>query len=228
MAHPKQFALVVEDHPQTVYAVRPVLSKLQLEVKTVASVQEAVRKLEREQFDLIVIDRNLPDGDGLDVLEELQGSALPARVLVLSSRAQVEEKIAGFEAGADEYLPKPFSSDELHARVRALLRRGKILKQECLEFEGLRYYPAERVLLAGEAELRLSVLPAKMLELLLRSVTKTVSRSTLMNSLWPAEKYPQDASVDVLASRLRRAIAPSGITVKAKPGVGYCLVRLTL
>ena len=223
MANSRGKVLMVEDHPQTVYAVRPVFSHLQLQIDHVGSVQEAMHRMSTQHYDLVIVDRNLPDGDGLEVLEELQSSALPSRVLVLSQRSEMQEKMAGFEAGADDYLPKPFSAQELSARVRALLRRGQKIEEESLSFAQLTFYPAQALLEIGGETFHLSALPAKMLELLLRSQTKTVTREQLMNTLWPSEKYPQQASVDVLASRLRKTLKPFGVLIRSKPGIGYAL-----
>lgn len=228
MAKPKVSVLMVEDHPQTVYTVRPLFSQLQMDVSHASSVSAALNSLAKEHYDLLVVDRNLPDGDGLEVLEELKQTALPSRVLVLSHKGQSHEKAEGLDAGADDYLPKPFSSDEFRARVRALMRRGPAAAQEVLEYEELQYFPNERTLRSQGRDVRLSALPARMLELLLRSSTHSVSRQTLMNTLWPADKYPQDSSVDVLASRLRKVLLPLGMTVKAHPGTGYSLGRRTL
>ncbi|MBU6207516.1 MAG: response regulator, partial [Alphaproteobacteria bacterium] len=130
--------LVVEDQERLADFLKRSLSERSYTVTAVSTCAGANDAISESTFDVVVLDLNLPDGDGLDLLIEWRHSGFVEPVLILSARDTVADRIRGLDLGADDYLPKPFSIDELLAHVRALLRRQAAVKQSTLEHNGLR------------------------------------------------------------------------------------------
>ncbi len=215
--------LVVEDDP----GLAPFLVKALEEASHVAdragSLAEARRRLAETRYDLVSVDVQLPDGSGLGLLAEMRGGGHRAPVLVLSSRATVPERVAGLDAGADDYLAKPFSLDEYLSRVRALLRRtggqaDPVLRMGAIACDE----SAHRVTCAGK-DVDLTPKEFAVLRLFLRSPGAVITRSQVVNSVWKWAFEGYSNVVDVHVSSLRRKLKGSGLRFRSVPKVGYVL-----
>jgi two-component system, OmpR family, copper resistance phosphate regulon response regulator CusR len=188
----------------------------------------ACRRLREEEWDLAILDLLLPARSGFDVLGELSLAANQVPVLVLSARRSVEDKVAALDAGATDFLAKPFALDELLARVRALLRRGRSPAETEPRGEAdLLVFTLDgrsRTLCWGDGRtLSLSEREFGLLEYLVRSPNQTVSRERILNAVWEYQFDPRSNVVDVYVGRLRRKLHPA-IRIETVRGGGYRLM----
>ena len=183
---------------------------------------EAREFLRAGGFAAIVLDWMLPDGSGPDLCAELRALGDATPILMLTARAGVEDRVAGLDAGADDYLKKPFAAAELAARVRALLRRGPRLVESRLTLGPIEIDAASRLAVAGGRELPLTAREFDILEVLARHRGRIVTRSNLLIAVW-GEGVNSGESLDVLLTRLRRKLAEAGApdVVRTHRGVGY-------
>lgn len=158
------------------------------------------------EYDLIILDLNLPKLDGLKVLEELRRHSQDQRILILSARSSVAERVEGLNLGANDYLPKPFAFAELEARVRSLLRRSYIQKDSVLTCHGIRLDTNTREVSVNGKPLALSPKEYAILEYLLLNMDKTISAETLIEHVWYSDTDYFSASVKVHLSTLRRKL----------------------
>jgi two-component system response regulator CpxR len=175
-------------------------------------------------FDLIILDVMLPVIDGFEVLAQLRRrSAVP--VIMLTARTGQQDRIAGLDAGADDYLPKPFGPEELLARIRAVLRRsGRTAdaKSQIVEAGGLRLNPRTREVWRDDEPIDLTAIEFDILDLLARSSGRIVSRDELAAALYQRESTPHERSLDVHMSHLRKKLASGERTlIRTVRGVGY-------
>ncbi|MDQ3867346.1 MAG: response regulator transcription factor [Actinomycetota bacterium] len=187
--------------------------------------EEAVRMARAIEYDAIVLDVMLPGLDGIGVCRVLRASGVWAPILMLTARDGVEDRVAGLDAGADDYLPKPFSFAELLARVRALARRGSAERPAVLVVHDLRLDPATRRVWRGEAEIRLSAKEFALLETFMRRPGRVLSRYELLEHAWDYAYENRSNVVDVYVRYLRRKIdRPFGRdSLETVRGVGYRL-----
>ena len=213
-------ALVVEDDPETRAFVVAILEEVGVDVIAASSLAGARASAHQRAFDLVVVDRMLPDGSGLDWLRELRlgGSTVPA--LLLTALREVADRVEGLEAGADDYLGKPFSPLELKARVRALLRRGQRAPRR-LEEGPLRLDLDRREAFAGTSEVPLTEREFRVLERLVSS--QGIRRDDLLEEVWGEATPETSASLDVVVSRTRRKLADRGLPDAIETVRGYGL-----
>lgn len=212
--------LVVEDDPETRAFVVAILEEIGVELIAANSLAGA-RVSERQQaFDLVIVDRMLPDGSGLEWVRELRtmGSVVPA--LLLTALREVAHRVEGLEAGADDYLGKPFAPLELKARVRALLRRGQRAPRR-LEEGSLRLDLDRREAFVGGDEVPLTEREFRVLERLVSS--QGIRREDLLEEVWGEATPETSASLDVVVSRMRRKLADRGLPDVVETVRGYGL-----
>ena len=219
--------LVVEDDPETRDFVARALGEDGLEVRT-ASRAETARKLVRDgEVDLVVLDVGLPGASGLDLCAELRREESLVPILMLTARTDVASRVEGLEAGADDYLGKPFALAELRARVRALLRRGSRPGPPgaVLEHAGVRVDVRRRRAFLGVEELPLTRRELDLLARLVRAGGVVVARETLLEDVWGADTPEAAASLEVIVSRLRRKLRQGGRAslLRNVRGIGYAL-----
>jgi two-component system response regulator MprA len=213
--------LVVDDDAPIRRMLDRTLSAEGYAVETAADGGAALAAVERSAPDLVVLDVGMPGVDGLAVSRRLRSKGLAVPVLLLTARDSVPDRVAGLDAGADDYLVKPFATEELLARVRALLRRGKS-PEELLAFADLTLDPATRVAQRGEIVLTLSEREADLLALLLRNARRVVPRDQAIGEIWEG-----DASANVVdryVSNLRRKLGDPPL-IETVRGVGFIIGR---
>lgn len=219
--------LIVEDEPKLAGAVRDGLEAEQYTVRLAATGEDGFSLATTEPFDLIVLDVMLPGRDGIQVLAALRARQVTTPVLLLTARDTVEDRVKGLDAGADDYLVKPFAFPELLARIRALLRRGRGDAETDLGVGDLVMDVARRTVSRAGRELELTQREFDLLEYLLRHRGRVVSREMLARDVWKTVvRYtPIDNVIDVHVARLRRKLddpfpTPLLHTVR---GVGFVL-----
>ncbi len=227
MSEAARRAIVVEDDPETRDFVARALREDGLEVQTAARAESARKLVQAGGVDLVVLDVGLPGVTGFELCAELRrgGSAVP--ILMLTARTDVASRVEGLEAGADDYLGKPFALAELRARVRALLRRGMRAGPPgaVLEHAGVRVDLRRRRAFLGTEELPLTRRELDLLARLVRAGGVVVERETLLEDVWGADTPEAAASLEVIVSRLRRKLAKGGgaSPLRNVRGVGYAL-----
>lgn len=177
-------------------------------------------------YDVIVLDLGLPDGDGLSLLREWRKSGFVEPVLILSARDTVDDRIAGLDHGADDYLQKPFSFEELLARVRALIRRQGAVKQTMLEHRGIQLDLLSHTVRINADAVELTSREFALLEIFMHNPGRTLTRTLISEKIW-ASHYDIDTNLlDVYMSRLRAKLEPGfdKPLFKTVRGVGYQLV----
>ncbi len=218
--------LFVEDDPQIAGAVARNLERSGFAVDHAGTLADAKACVEAQQYDVMVLDLGLPDGDGLDLVRELRHRRNPLPVLVLTARDAVSDRVAGLEAGADDYLVKPFAHEELVARLRALLRRPRDDLGDAVAVANLRYSPAAGTFTVDAGQPLL--LPRRehmLLAALLRRPGRVVTRNSLEDAIWDFAQEIESNALESHISRLRRRLARAGAKVEIRSirGVGYLL-----
>ncbi|KYP80976.1 response regulator transcription factor [Ferroacidibacillus organovorans] len=177
-------------------------------------------------YDAIILDRMLPSMDGLSVLSKLRKASVRTPVLMLTARDGIPDRVAGLNAGADDYLVKPFATEELIARIRALHRRpAELITDAWLQCDNLRFDPIERTLMtqSGESE-KLSPKEAQILELLMKHHGQVLTRRQLMDNVWGYEADVLEGVLDTYVHHLRKRLSLfQGPAIQTVRGVGYSL-----
>jgi len=199
--------LVIEDEPQLARHIARALSRQEHEVTTEQDGFAGLQAALNHPPEMIVLDLNLPNLDGSSVLAQIREAKSPARVLILTARGEVGDRIKGLKAGADDYLSKPFSMDELVARVEALGRRGMApTASDLLDVADLRMdVKHRRVSRAGKA-VQLSPREFDVLQVLMEEPTRVFSRTELCERVWQREHEYDTRTVEIFITRLRRKI----------------------
>ena len=220
--------LVVEDEPNIQELVAVNLEHAGHRVVRAASAEEAEVAIRASLPDVLVLDWMLPGESGLAFARRLRGDPrtreLP--ILMLTARAMETDKLLGLEAGADDYLTKPFSPKELAARIKAVLRRrAPQLSDDAVEVEGLRLDPASRRVTAGGRRLSLSPSEFRLLHFLMTHAGRIYTRAQLLDHVWGDHVFIEERTVDVHIRRLRKALEPSGHhrLIDTVRGAGYGL-----
>ena len=200
--------LVVEDELKVAEALRQGLEGEGYEVIVETSGEAAFYRLTTDRFDLILLDLRLPGRDGIEILSAVRRRGLQTPVVVLTARDTLEDRVVGLDAGADDYVVKPFAFAELLARIRAVTRRGRPAEAECLSLDTLVIHCAARRVTRGGAAVELTAKEFELLLHLTRHTGQVVSRDTLAREVWreAARGTALDNVIDVHVSRLRRKI----------------------
>jgi two-component system, OmpR family, response regulator MprA len=215
--------LVVDDDPPILRMLERTLAAEGYSVATALDGGDALVAVERSVPDVLVLDVGLPGLDGYTVCRRLRGKGLALPILLLTARDAVTDRVAGLDAGADDYLVKPFAAEELLARLRALLRRG-LEPDELLAFDDLVLDVRSRVAQRGMRDLELSAREADLLELLLRNRNRVVSRELALERVWGGVESASLNVVDRYVSYLRRKLGQPQL-IRTVRGVGFALER---
>jgi len=217
--------LIVEDHDELAELIVGRLADAGFPSDRVASAEDARLLIGAGDHAAILLDLGLPDGDGLDLLEWTRQRDASLPVLILTARSSIGDRVAGLNAGADDYLAKPFATDELIARVRALMRRAGANAGAALACGRLTYDPAGRVARIAATPLVLSRRETQLLELLLRHRDKAVRKSQIETLFFGLGEEFSSNAVEVGVHRLRRRLEQlaAGVEIVTLRGVGYLL-----
>ena len=214
--------LLVDDDVELGQAMREYFARRQI---VLVAVHDARRGLDRALgggFDLVLLDVMMPGLDGLELLRLLRlQSQVP--VIMLTAKTRQMDRVAGLDAGADDYLPKPFGPEELLARIRAVLRRaGRALDAvEVLEADGITLVPGAREVRCEGAVVGVTSIEYDLLEILVRSAGRTVSREAMTAAIYRRPISPFDRAIDMHVSNLRKKLGDRGASIRTVRGVGY-------
>jgi DNA-binding response OmpR family regulator len=215
--------LIAEDDPSIAEALQFALAQAGYAVDRVRDGVAADDALKSGAFGLLILDLGLPRIDGFELLRRLRKRDVSTPVLILSARDKPEEKVTGLDLGADDYLTKPFSVNELQARVRALLRRGPSAAPIVSTYAGLSFDTVGRTATLNGSALALSLHETSVLEALLNRFGRVVSKEQLLEQLYSYEKDVSQNAIEVYVHRVRKKITGSGVTVRTLYGRGYMI-----
>ena len=181
--------------------------------------------LRAQGFDLVVLDLGLPRLSGRDVLRNMRQRAMATPVLIITAADAIADRVAGLDAGADDYLTKPFALAELEARIRALIRRSHGHDQNLLVNGPLAFDTAARTATVGGCNVDLSSRELAVLELLLMRCGRVIAKEQFVEHLCGWDQDVTDNAIEVYVHRLRRKLEPAGVHVQTVRGLGYCLAK---
>jgi two-component system, OmpR family, response regulator MprA len=216
--------LVVEDDAEIADVLRRTLRQEGHEVRSVADGVAALRMAEDFSPDLVILDLGLPKLDGVEVCRRLRAES-DAPILILTARAQTDDRVEGLDSGADDYLVKPFERQELLARLRALMRRRPPRGTASLSVADLRLNPDTREVHRGDRPIELTNREFELLEYLMRNERLVISRERLLEEVWGYDPMALTNTIDVFISNLRRKLEAEGEAriLHTKRGAGYVI-----
>lgn len=217
--------LIAEDELDLAEALTVFFEKNQFSVDAVHNGQDAYDYALSGDYDAIILDVMMPKMDGIKVLQRLRKEGVQVPIMMLTAKGQTDDRIAGFNAGADDYLPKPFDPDELVCRVRAMLRRGGEYKPTLLTFGDLSLDADSGLLGCGQESTRLNGREFQIMEMFMRSPKMVFSADRIMEKIWGWDNEAEINVVWVNISNLRKKLKALGSTVSiyANRGLGYVL-----
>lgn len=204
--------LIVEDEKDLCQMIAKSLKESGYEVDIANNGNEAMELLNVENYDLIVLDLNLPEIDGMEILEEFRTFNQDTKIIILSARSQIKDKVEGLDKGANDYLSKPFHLDELEARIRSLTRRNFITNNQMLSYKNLNFDSKKRIVKIDDKEISLTRKELGILEYLLLNRGRPISQEELIDHVW-------DSSVDLFSNSIRVHI--SALRKKLKKALKY-------
>ncbi|CUH49983.1 response regulator transcription factor [Ruegeria atlantica] len=215
--------LLVEDNLDLANAIS---SRMQLDghvVDHAANLEDARAFVATEEYDLILLDIMLPDGDGREFLRQHRASRLDTPVIVLTARSQVSDRIGSLDLGADDYITKPFDHAELEARCRAVLRRKSGSSKSTIEVGGIIFDPVAGHLTVDGVTLSLRNRELRMIELFINAPGQVFSKQKLADRLFSYDDNVSDNAIEVYVGRLRKHLEKSGMKITTLRGLGYRL-----
>ncbi|RMH30422.1 MAG: DNA-binding response regulator [Planctomycetota bacterium] len=198
--------LIIEDNPKMAGAIQKGLRAHGYAADVSHSGYEGEDLASVEPYDLVILDLMLPDRDGVDVCRNLRRRCVDTPILMLTALSGTDDKVAGLDAGADDYLTKPFEFEELLARMRALLRRGEATEGRTLRCDDLELDLYTRSARRGEKEIELSNKEFALLEYLMRNPNRVLSRTQIAEKVWDMNYEPGSNVIDVYVSALRKKL----------------------
>lgn len=208
--------LLVEDNEQLNKALSTLLKRNSFTVDSAFDGEEALIYIKQYEYDVIILDIMIPIINGLEVLKRLRAMKVDTPVLMLTAKSTTEDKIVGLDLGADDYLSKPFNTEELLARIRALVRRRPVLHEEQLAFGDLRLDLSSLTLLCGDKKVVLMNKEFQIMSILMKNTNSVTSIEKITDSVWKADDYLTSDNVWVFISYLRKKIESIGSKTKIK------------
>lgn len=215
--------LIVEDNFTTARQISAMLCPDQYFTSVARTLEQARMFLEKYHYDFVLLDRNLPDGDGLTIVEDLYWSHREIPVLILSERAQLEDRLRGLRKGADEYLAKPFSMEELLLKIEKLLSKVKQLDSFSLRVGEVSVFPQSGTVCVKDGSIQLRKRECEILSFLIRHKNQMVSKEVLAENIWHNEIIPLDSTLAVYIRRIRMRLGKTGYKLKTIRGFGYLI-----
>lgn len=226
---PRMQLLLVEDDPTMQATLHRALTRRGMEVTAVGDGRAALTQWATQQPDAVILDLTLPGLDGLQVLQQARARGLRTPVLILTARGTVGDRVMGLNAGADDYLPKPFDLDELEARLRALVRRstdpppGSAMAPSNVQIGAIRYDKDSGALYLHGEVMELTPRELALMHALLAQPGHAVSKERLYELVFPGQLDVQYEAIEVVVYRLRKKLAGTGLTLMTLRGLGYLL-----
>lgn len=217
--------LIAEDEKDLADALCVLFEKNQFSVDTVGDGFSAYEYASSGEYDAIILDIMMPKLNGIDVLKRLREDSVSTPVMMLTAKGQKDDRILGFNSGADDYLPKPFDPDELIARVRALLRRSSSYTPDILRFGDISLDTGDGTLKCNNRQVKLSAREYRLMELFMRSPHTVISADRIMERIWGWDSDAETSVVWVHISNLRKKLSSIGssVSIRANRGLGYAL-----
>lgn len=215
--------LLIEDDDTLGHALREFLTAQSYSVDWIQDGDGVLPAVSQQPYDLLILDLNLPGISGLDILRSMQEGGLHVPVLILTARDGVEDRVAGLDAGADDYMTKPFELAELAARVRVFERRRTGQTQPFLQAGPLEFDPVGRQVRCGGERLALSVREVSVLEMLMVRAGRVVTKKQIIDALSAMDADFSENAVEVYIYRLRRRLELTGVAIQTVRGFGYLL-----
>lgn len=215
--------LIAEDDPVLANGIVRALTEANYAVDHVTNGLDADLMLQESVYDLVILDLGLPKMDGMEVLKKLRNAHNKVTVMILTARDAIESRVTGLDLGADDYLTKPFHLVEFEARVRALIRRGKLGSNLPLKCANLHLDVAGKLATHAGVALTLSAKEFSLLEILMSRMNKAVNKEQLLEALYNWDKEIGDNTIEVYIHRLRKKIEPCGVRIRTVRGLGYLL-----
>lgn len=220
---PAMKILVVEDDPDLSKALSRALEKRGYAVSASFDGLQAFQLIRQQTHDLVILDLNIPGEDGLHLLQRMRSGAIETPVLILTARSSVGDRIAGLNAGGDDYLSKPFDLDELDARIRALARRARGHEGQLMKCGALRHERDSGAFYRGDEPLELTPREQAMLGALIAKPGHAVTKERLFRIVFSDEDPAHLEAIEVVAHRLRKKLAGTGSSLMTLRGLGYLL-----
>jgi DNA-binding response OmpR family regulator len=216
---------LLEDHERLSALVCHALSNSGIEVDVFVNIDLAWRAVSATAYSVLVVDRGLPDGDGLTLIKRLRERGFVMPCLILTARDALHDRVEGLESGADDYLVKPFSMQELVARIRALMRRPAALQELSPSFGGLKICPDAGCMECGSEVIGLAPAEIQIMILLIKFAGQSVRRTALEAAAWGITQAVTPNAIDVVLHRLRKKllVIGSSLQIVNVRGVGYVL-----
>ncbi len=218
--------LIVEDEIHLAEALTQILKKNNYTVDAVNDGKSGLDNALSDIYDLIILDIMLPEMDGITVLKNIRKEGLSTPVILLTARGEVSDKVIGLDSGADDYLAKPFATEELLARIRAASRRkGEVLQDNTLKFGDIELNKTNLKLSKGGKEIKLILKESELLELLILRKSSITSKELVIEKLWGFDSEAEHNNVEVYVSFLRKKLSflDSSVAINTIRGVGYVL-----
>ncbi|EFV02374.1 response regulator receiver domain protein [Pseudoramibacter alactolyticus ATCC 23263] len=218
--------LLVEDEVSLSAALAKLLKKNKIEVDVANDGASGKQMADRDIYDVIVLDIMLPEVDGLTVLKHIRQTGKKVPVLLLTAKDSTQDKVKGLNMGADDYVVKPFETDELIARIRALGRRaGEQYADNVIQYADLVLDTTSGELSIGTKKVRLTAKESQMLELFILNPEQTIAKKALLERIWGNDGKAAENSVEIYVHYLRKKLSGAKVTIKTLRGMGYVLKR---
>lgn len=221
--------LVIEDEVQLADAVSEILKRNKYFVDTVYDGADGLDYALTGVYDCILLDVMLPKMNGFEVLSNLRREKISTPVIMLTAKSEVEDKITGLDGGADDYITKPFNTNELLARIRATTRRkGELVDDNCISFENLKLMKNSCSIAYGENDIKLSLKEFQIMELLISNPHRILPKERIIEKIWGYESDVEYNNIEVYISFLRKKLSTmcSDIQIKTARGIGYSLEKV--
>lgn len=218
--------LVIEDEFHLAEALTQILRKNNYTVDTVNDGGSGLDNALSNIYDLILLDIMLPEMDGISLLKEIRKKGIGTPVILLTAKGEISDRVIGLDSGADDYLPKPFATEELLARIRAMSRRkGEVLQDNILKFGDIELNPSTLKLSGKNKEVKLILKESQLLELLILRKNAITSKELIIEKLWGFDAEVEHNHVEVYISFLRKKLIflNSKVVINTVRGVGYIL-----
>ena len=216
--------LLIEDEERLADALAFILRKQNYGVDLAFDGETGQEMAECDAYDLILLDRMLPRKEGLAVLKDLRRQGIITPVLLLTAKDTISDRVEGLDAGADDYLVKPFATEELLARIRALARRPtQQLLSEKLQVGEVLLDPSHSEVMIGETTIKLTLKEASLLELLMRNSGQVITKEQILNRVWGVDSDVEMGNVEIYIHYLRKKLKTKTVQIETVRGLGYSL-----